>query len=204
MKIKKGYWHWFLFLNGIYFHGLWLDPNPSLATSLIPCWRCIQVVGRQEANLQLQLALIQNSFLGINWLFQFPNPPLYILTMVSNSIVVASSLYSSSPCTLFDSQKLSSPRTFSRQSKEFLLSSHRNLPHQFRLSLSSKRGLPSVCFFSAGDKSDPNKVLAFFPHPLSSFLFPTPLSSWELFDALEVCMSVEQNKKAYNFLCNSW
>ncbi|XP_061358590.1 uncharacterized protein LOC133302787 [Gastrolobium bilobum] len=74
--------------------------------------------------------------------------------MVSNSMVVASSLYSQSPCALFDSQKLTLSKTFSKQSRAFLLSSHRNLSLPYRLSLSSKRGLSSVCFFNARDKSD--------------------------------------------------
>ncbi|KAK7362290.1 hypothetical protein VNO77_04400 [Canavalia gladiata] len=71
--------------------------------------------------------------------------------MVSNSMLVASSLCSSSPCALFGSQKLSSFKTFSKQSRAFL---HRNLSLPRHLSLSSKRSLPLVCFFNAQDKSD--------------------------------------------------
>ncbi|XP_004516087.1 uncharacterized protein [Cicer arietinum] len=68
--------------------------------------------------------------------------------MISNSMVVASSLYSPSLLhrTLFHSHKLSSSsRTFSNQTLPFLSQHYRFL--------SSKRGLSSVCFFNAGDKS---------------------------------------------------
>ncbi|CAL0331222.1 unnamed protein product [Lupinus luteus] len=70
------------------------------------------------------------------------------------SIIVPSSLYSSSSFTLFNSHKLSSTKNFSKQTQPFLLSSHRNLSLPYNLTSTSKRGLPSVCFFNAGDKSD--------------------------------------------------
>ncbi|XP_006586025.1 uncharacterized protein LOC114423287 isoform X3 [Glycine soja] len=71
--------------------------------------------------------------------------------MVSNSMLMASSLHS--PCTLFSSHKLcsSSIKTISKQSHTFL---HRNPSLHRPLSLGSKRVLPSVCFFNTGDKSD--------------------------------------------------
>ncbi|XP_027346622.1 uncharacterized protein LOC113858271 isoform X2 [Abrus precatorius] len=67
--------------------------------------------------------------------------------MISNSMVVASSLFSSSPCALFTSHKLS-PSFKQRHT-------HLSLPRYFVFS--SKRTLSSVCFSNAGDKSDTNK-----------------------------------------------
>ncbi|XP_057420482.1 uncharacterized protein LOC130714591 [Lotus japonicus] len=68
--------------------------------------------------------------------------------MLSNSMLVASS----SPCVLFDFQKLSSYTTFSKQTRTFLFSSrHTN----FRFPLTSKRSLPPLCFFNSQDKSNP-------------------------------------------------
>ncbi|KAI9126225.1 hypothetical protein K1719_002646 [Acacia pycnantha] len=63
---------------------------------------------------------------------------------------------SSPPFFILDSQKLSSSTTFAIQSRAFLLSKSRNflLPQaKSRLNFGSKRSLPSVCFFNAGDKS---------------------------------------------------
>ncbi|XP_020236385.1 uncharacterized protein LOC109815963 [Cajanus cajan] len=75
--------------------------------------------------------------------------------MLSNSMLLASSLYSPSPpCALFASHNLSSSfKPFSKQNAAFL---HRNpfLPRHF--TLGSKTPLPSVCFFNARDKSDTN------------------------------------------------
>lgn len=72
---------------------------------------------------------------------------------------------SSTPCALFDSHKLSSSRTFAKQSCAFLLNGRRNSfppPSQSRrLNFTSKTGRPPVCFFNAGDKSE--KVCGFAP-----------------------------------------
>ncbi|OIW10293.1 hypothetical protein TanjilG_28044 [Lupinus angustifolius] len=72
------------------------------------------------------------------------------------SIIVPSSLYSSSSlCTLFRSHNLSSsPKSFSKQSRAFLLTTHRNLSLPYHFTSISKRGLSSLCFFNAGDKPD--------------------------------------------------
>ncbi|TKY58853.1 membrane protein [Spatholobus suberectus] len=71
--------------------------------------------------------------------------------MVSNSMLLASSLYSPSPCTHFGYHKLSSSfTTISKQSLTFL---HRNPSLPRHLNFGSKRALPSVCFFNARDKS---------------------------------------------------
>lgn len=111
--------------------------------------------------------LISSSFANT---VQFTNSPPHI--MVSNSMLMASSLHS--PCTLFSSHKLcsSSIKTISKQSHTFL---HRNPSLHRPLSLGSKRVLPSVCFFNTGDKSDSKAISQPFLYYL--VLFPTQLLS---------------------------
>ncbi|KAF7828063.1 CAAX amino terminal protease family protein [Senna tora] len=64
---------------------------------------------------------------------------------------------SSSPSALFHSHKFSSSTKFGNQTRAFLLGTRTNFfvpPPHSTLKFSSKRGLPSVCFFNAGDKSE--------------------------------------------------
>ncbi|KAK6645996.1 hypothetical protein PHAVU_L004046 [Phaseolus vulgaris] len=70
--------------------------------------------------------------------------------MLSNSMLLASSLFSPLPSTLICPHKLcSSFKTISKQSHAFL---HKNPFLSHHLNLGSKRALSSVCFFNAGDK----------------------------------------------------
>ncbi|BAT89731.1 uncharacterized protein LOC124831088 [Vigna umbellata] len=70
--------------------------------------------------------------------------------MLSNSMFIASSVFSPPPSTLFGSHKIcSSFKTISKQSHVFL---HRNPFFLHHLNLGSKRALSSVCFSNAGDK----------------------------------------------------
>ncbi|KAK7317991.1 hypothetical protein RJT34_02676 [Clitoria ternatea] len=87
--------------------------------------------------------------------FKFVNSSLYI--MVLNSMIVASSLYTpSSPFFLLGSCNLfSSLKTISKQSPT-LIHTHLSLNRHLSFTSKTKRALPSVCFFNAGDKSDSN------------------------------------------------